>query len=131
LIVRKAQSDFQFATIYEQRKTNQLLVAGFTNLAQALDGMGQRIASSIDDLGDRITTMANAVDGMKDALVDSIGQLGEAIEEQSSQQTEALNSAIRQVSTDQIERQNKALEMLDNIQRRRKIYPKRFGDEAY
>lgn len=37
-IVRRAQGNFQFAMIYEQRKTNQLLVAGFTNLAQALEG---------------------------------------------------------------------------------------------
>jgi len=50
-IVRKAQRNFQFATIYEHRKTNKILVAGFTNLAQALDQMTSRITSSIDDLG--------------------------------------------------------------------------------
>ena len=49
-IVGKAQRNFQFATIYEQRRTNQLLVAGFKNLAQALDGIGFHIQSSIEDL---------------------------------------------------------------------------------
>jgi hypothetical protein len=56
-IVRKTQSNFQFATIYEQRKTNQILVAGFTNLAQALEYMTQRISGSIGDL-------ANSVDAV-------------------------------------------------------------------
>lgn len=49
-IVGKAQRNFQFATIYEQRRTNQLLVAGFENLAQALDGIGFHIQSSIEAL---------------------------------------------------------------------------------
>ena len=46
-IVRKAQRNFQFATIYEQRKTNQILVAGFTTLAQALNQMTGQITASI------------------------------------------------------------------------------------
>ncbi len=49
-MVRTAQRNFQFATIYEQRKTNQILVAGFTNLEQALDRMTRQITASIDDL---------------------------------------------------------------------------------
>ena len=49
-IVSSAQRDFQFAMIYEQRKTNQILVAGFTNLGSALDDMTYRIVFSIDEL---------------------------------------------------------------------------------
>ena len=49
-IDRHAQSNIHFATIYQQRKTNQLLIMGFTSLAQAIDGMGSRISSSINDL---------------------------------------------------------------------------------
>jgi hypothetical protein len=49
-LVRNAQKNFQFATIYEQRKTNQLLIAGFQTLANAIDGMGVRIESSIGAL---------------------------------------------------------------------------------
>jgi hypothetical protein len=53
-LVRSAQKDFQFATIYEQRKTNQLLVAGFQTLANAIDGMGMRIESSIGFLASEL-----------------------------------------------------------------------------
>jgi hypothetical protein len=51
-IVREAQKNFQFATIYEQRKTNQILVKGFGSLAEAISEMGGRIATSIDALAD-------------------------------------------------------------------------------
>ncbi|MDP2212119.1 MAG: hypothetical protein Q8J63_10330 [Candidatus Aquicultor sp.] len=46
-IVRKAQKNFHFATIYEQRKTNQILVKGFQNLGEALGEMSCRIESSM------------------------------------------------------------------------------------
>ena len=61
-VVRQAQKDFHFATIYEQRRTNGILVAGFANLASALDEMGARINKSIGDLSkaldSSITSMA-------------------------------------------------------------------------
>ena len=44
-VVRRAQKDFHFATIYEQRKTNQLLVAGFSSLGQAINELGDRLDS--------------------------------------------------------------------------------------
>ena len=54
-IVRQAQKNFQFATIYEQRKTNQILVAGFGSLAEALNNMSYRIEESISCLSDTIS----------------------------------------------------------------------------
>ena len=52
-IVRLAQRDFQFATIYEQRKTNQLLdknnrllEVGFSNLEQGLRDIHRRIGDA-------------------------------------------------------------------------------------
>ncbi len=101
-IVRKAQSNFQFATIFEQRKTNQLLVAGFTNLAQALDGMGRRIESSIEDLGGRISEMSSTLDV-------SLQNLGSN-----------LKDTIQKDAAERAGRHERALTMLDNIQRRRK-----------
>lgn len=53
-LVRNAQRDFQFATIYEQRKTNQILVAGFKSLAQALDQMTSKIQESIADVSEAL-----------------------------------------------------------------------------
>ncbi|MHB1592233.1 MAG: hypothetical protein ACYCTW_11990 [Sulfuricella sp.] len=122
-IVRKAQTNFQFAMIYEQRKTNQLLVAGFTNLAQALDGMSSRIASSIDELGGNISAMSSA-------MQESFSTLGQQIQTSNQQIVEsvdALHSTSQQNAADDQsrhddanERHDRALEMLDNIQRHRK-----------
>jgi hypothetical protein len=47
---RNAQKDFQFATIYEQRKTNQLLYSGFGTLAAGLERMQYAITDALDDL---------------------------------------------------------------------------------
>jgi len=114
-IVRRAQSNFQFAVIYEQRKTNQLLVAGFTNLAQALDQMTWRITTSIDDL-------ASSVDAMGSTLNESVqavhSQLGE-MESAASQHRDDLSKGHSEQTT----REEKVMAMLDNIQRRRKPSP--------
>jgi len=108
-IVRKAQCDFQFATIYEQRKTNQILVAGFTNLAQALREMTSQITASIDDL-------ARSVDGITFTIGESlrnihsrIGDIAEATDRHAEEASTASSEAA--------ERERKALEVLDNIQR--------------
>ena len=58
-IVHKAQRDFQFSMIYEQRKTNRILIAGFGSLADALNGMSYRIEESIDSLSDTISVSFN------------------------------------------------------------------------
>ena len=60
-IGRQAQRDFQFAMIYEQRKTNQILVEGFTNLADALDEMTWRITDSIDSLASSVDEMTSTL----------------------------------------------------------------------
>ncbi len=113
-IVRNAQRDFHFATIYEQRKTNQLLVAGFTSLGQALEQMTWRIAASIGDL-------AGSIDSMGSMLNDSVQAVDSRLLEMETttvQHREAL--AIQ--DSERTEREEKAIEMLDNIQRRRKPY---------
>lgn len=61
-IVRRAQRDFQFAVIYEHRKTNQILVAGFRNLAQAVEEMAARIGESIDSLTTSVDRMSKTLD---------------------------------------------------------------------
>jgi len=111
-IARKAQIDFEFATIYEQRKTNQLLVAGFTNLAQALAGMGQSIALSIEDLSGQVSHMTEALEGVHTTMKDH------------SEALETHNDLA-------LARHDRALEMLDNIQRRRRPRPEEFRDGEY
>ena len=113
-IVRKAQSNFQFATIYEQRKTNQILVAGFTNLAQALEYMTQRISGSIGDL-------ANSVDAMALTLRDSTRSIHSQIGNLAQTNIQHQEQWMRE-SSDRAQREKEALRMLDNIQRGRKPF---------
>ena len=122
-VVRTAQRDFEFATIYEQRKTNQLLVAGFTNLAQALEGMEQRIASSIDNLSSQMTLMTTSIDNLAVGVSDALASVNSSVQNFSEQSLERQDQALQ--------RHDKALEMLDNIQRRRRPRPERFRDGEY
>lgn len=97
-IVRIAQKDFQFATIYEQRKTNQLLHSGFGTLAEAIYGLQDAIVGAIDDLSVSI--------GMR--LDDLI-----AVSKEQTDHLEALRAHGATIA-DESEKQS---EMLDNIQR--------------
>ncbi|MEY2878170.1 MAG: hypothetical protein RLZZ15_550 [Verrucomicrobiota bacterium] len=114
-LVRLAQKDFQFATIYEQRRTNQLLVKGFRNLADALEQMTNQIESSIASLTDSFSEIADAHRSNTGDLLDSIDQVRSQM---------AANSESRR------DHEEKQRAMLDNIQRRRKerfeTYPKTF-----
>jgi hypothetical protein len=112
-IVRKAQRNFEFSVIYEQRKTNQILVAGFRNLAQALEEMTWRITSSLDDL-------RNSVDGMHSSLNASLSRIHEQTERIAAA-TEGYRADFARESVGRGAREQKVLEMLDNIQRKR--YP--------
>ncbi len=136
-IVRKAQCDFHFATIYEQRKTNQLLIAGFTTLAQALQGMANRIESSINNLSSQISGMSETLDASLQNLGASLNQTLGAIQQNSMQaakiagKIDGVHGAMLQDAAYRAERHKEVLTMLDNIQRRRRPGPHKVGDGAY
>lgn len=94
-IVRRAQKDFHFATIYEQRKTNRILVAGFSSLGQAINDLGDSLAASMDSLGEVVATEFQIT------------------RDQADRESEARRDHERQ-----------EIEILDNIQRRKKLPPK-------
>jgi hypothetical protein len=108
-IVRTAQRDFQFSSFYEQRKTNQILVAGFTTLGQALDRMTWQIADSIDNLTSSVESMAST---LNESINSQFGEMAES-------NTQSHGEVMKAVS-EHVLREQRALEMLDNIQRHRK-----------
>lgn len=108
-IVRKAQTNFQFSMIYEQRKTNQILIAGFQNLAHALSDMTWHVTSAINGLGE-------SLDRMGATIGDSLGRVHAA----SLRQAEITEGILGHAAAG-AEREKLTIEMLDNIQRRR--YP--------
>jgi hypothetical protein len=76
-LVRDAQRDYHFASIYEQRKTNKILVAGFTHLAEALDQMSWRITDSIDELNNSVNTMSSSVNYSLEGMRSDMTKRGE------------------------------------------------------
>jgi hypothetical protein len=111
-IVRKAQRDFHFASIYEQRKTNQILVAGFTNLAQALDRMSSQITDSIDNLSSSVDRLSDTMEESTRTIDSRLGEIRDAVID--------MHEDISEHQSEQAWREKKASEMLDNIQRGRK-----------
>ena len=67
-IVYKAQCNFEFASIYEQRKNNQVSIAGFATLANALALMSSQLQSSIGNLASSLGQMRLQVDDSLPAI---------------------------------------------------------------
>jgi hypothetical protein len=104
-IVRKAQSDFQFATIFEQRRTNKILIAGFTQLSHALNEMTGEISGAIYGL----SSLVGSVSAHSARTQSSIESLLRDHYQESK--TAEANRAKREA---------RVIEMLDNIQRNRR-----------
>lgn len=49
-IIRKAQTKFEFANIWEHKKTQKILIEGFRTLADAINNMSNAIVAAISDL---------------------------------------------------------------------------------
>ena len=49
-VVRDGQTDFEFANIFEHRRTRDVLISGFEHLGAALDGLGDSVIAAIDRL---------------------------------------------------------------------------------
>lgn len=97
-VVRKAQKNFQFVSIYEQRKTNKLLVAGFSSLGEAIGGLGERLDNSLQQL-------TSSLSQANDLVLNELRQAREHLERDSEERRE---------------HEAQTRKMLDNIQRRRK-----------
>jgi len=61
-ILYKGQTNYEFASIFEQRKTNKLLLKGFKNLHQAIINLGDNIESSLLDLERQICILNQNVE---------------------------------------------------------------------
>jgi len=87
-VVRMGQTNYQFATIWEQRKTREVLIAGFHTLGEAIDNLGSTVEKSISQLGDSIRSSIGA-------LVEAQISTREVIEEQTRQQGTMLDNIQR------------------------------------
>lgn len=130
---RRAQKDPHFAHIYEQRRTNTILIEGFRSLGDALNNLGDRIEFELRSLQD---TIDFRLSDLESALNDSSTQLkrqhDELLQTAQSWRNEAQSGnseliAIARANAERAEINAKARSdyeratrtMLDNIQHRR------------
>ncbi|KXI26791.1 hypothetical protein [Paraglaciecola hydrolytica] len=64
-----AQADFNFALIYEARRTNQLLIAGFTNLSSAISGMKNQLSNMTSTLGAELRNIHSSQKQMHNEVI--------------------------------------------------------------
>jgi len=114
-IVRSAQRNFQFATIYEQRKTHQVLLSGFNSFGAAISGLGDQVSESLRMVAERVSQIDGSIRTMHADLADSL-RIGRELEVEiaSLQAQQAGHQAEEQAQA-----AKKSLAMLDNIQRGR------------
>lgn len=96
VLVGRALTDYQFSTIYEQRRTSSILIAGFSSLGNAIAGMTAKISSDLVSVVRSLDSVRGSVDSVR-------GSVDSAAYASASQSAEAI-------------------QMLDNIQRRRLPY---------
>ena len=89
-IVRRAQKDYHFASIYEKRKTNQLLVRGFASLGEALRNLSSSLQYSISDLNSSLSDRLSELTSVqREATSQARADAREARERAASQAEEA------------------------------------------
>ena len=104
-LVRRAQKNPDFANIYEMRRTQKILIAGFSNLSEAINNMGREIEESINDLSESINLTYSRLDDLKDTV------------EVQTSEIKAIDETERQENEGRKKREKKALNMLDDIHR--------------
>lgn len=128
--VRMAQKNFEFSTIYEQRKTNKLLYEGFSNLGDAIYSLGDRITNAINDLSLNLNSSLNEILSatnensriISDNIQEQTRRLDGHAEEQRRYESDSLRNQSEQQKT--LEQQKRVLDSqnkrINNIQRGRK-----------
>jgi hypothetical protein len=125
--VRKAQTDFEFSTIYEQRRGNRILIEGFSTLGNAIESMESRLAGEIGRLNREIQDGLEAIQtAQREAahmMSESIADLAHSTASAALGITHAVGEvreAITEKNEESTTHEERIEEMLDNIQRRRK-----------
>lgn len=73
-IIYPAQSNINFASIYEMRRTNQILVAGFNNLSSAINGLSDTLSFQLNDLSCDLNNLGKILVDTKHSI-ESTGNL--------------------------------------------------------
>ena len=83
-VIGRAHRDFQFASIYEQRKTTSAVIAGFRSMQEAVTRLRDDILNSIDDLqqslGSGLRTISSAIETAGEQQQEALAHLQETLD---------------------------------------------------
>lgn len=119
-VVRKSQRLHDFTSIFHVRKTNAILIEGFTTFGQALNELGSRISSAISDVNTSVMSLESTV---RDVGSDVVSAIDKSADSQRTSGSNMINSIENLTDTVQVEANRstqsdkKAVDILDNIQR--------------
>lgn len=133
-LYRQAQKNPHFAQIYEQRRTNAILIEGFRSLGDAINYLGDRIESELRSISDhldfRLSDLESALrdsseqmERQHDALLQTAQSWREEARSGNSELIAVARSNAEQAEKHAKERreyETTTRNMLDNIQHRRK-----------
>lgn len=98
-VVRMGQTNFQFANIWEHRKTRRALFAGFRNLGDAVNNLGGTIERSFSGLESSISSglaLASAEQARtREALAEEAGRTRATIDARADEQQELAETQVR------------------------------------
>lgn len=121
-IVRKGQTNFQFATIFEQKKTQKILIMGFQNLSDAINNLSYSMASSINEL---TASISNDIQRVSRSVSEDIGRLSDQSEDHFRRQSNINDEQFKRQSrllTEQLHHAEQTKDNLERIARKLKAY---------
>jgi hypothetical protein len=122
LLYRKAQSNPDYAKVYEQHRTNTILIAGFRSLGQAIERLGNRIVDEVSSLATSMDCRLASLELSLESAAAAAAEQGAALRAELQRPRgadEAVLGQLRQDAEARSENERLALRMLDNIQRRK------------
>ena len=126
-VVRLGQTNFQFANIWEHRRTRDVMIKGFLNLEEAVNNLGAIVESSISYLQESIShdigKLGAELSAGREEAAASNAALRDAVSGQTrmqAQQSVGLTTELRNMKQGLDGRLSEHSVMLDNIRRDRK-----------
>lgn len=111
--IAEAQRDFQFASIFEQRRTTSAIVTGFRNMQEAITSLRNDIVRSL-------STLQSSIEWGLGNLSSNIREGFDELAESQQQSTAELRETLDEHAKETAKHQKFAEAALDNIQNRRK-----------
>lgn len=122
-VIRGAQRSIDFTTIFHMRRTNRILVSGFTTLGQAINDMGTRLEDAVGSVGRSIGELHDANQALGASLLAELNEIRSASRRSSAETQNELRDIRRTDArvADVHHAQGKVIiDLLDNIQRGRR-----------